>query len=385
MEIARQGFTSKSVPPAGFQVLIQRNGNHAFDVTDEVHPATAAAASLAARIVGLDIAGIDLVAGDISRPLEEQGGAIVEVNAGPSLLMHIKPAVGKPRPVGAAIVDHLFPNHDDGRIPVIGISGTYGKTAVAHMVDYLLALSGKHTGLACSNGYYLNRRLVYKGDHANWKAVNRILVNRSIEAAIFENGVDGMLREGLAYDRCQIGVITNVDLPSHFGRHEIETAKQVFDILRTQVDVVLPSGAAVLNAREQILVDMAALCDGEVIYFSSDPDLTAIVEHRSRPPHMGSARGNRAVILRGEEICLVNGSSELPLVRLANIPFINGRVEVQQVENILAAVAVAWAIGMEPDFIRTGIEGFPDINQSPDDKSDDVPRFHAEPEIAVQN
>ena len=385
MEIARQGFTSKSIPPAGFQVLIQRNGNHAFDVTDEVHPAIAAAASLAARIVGLDIAGIDLVAGDISRPLEEQGGAIVEVNAGPSLLMHIRPAVGKPRPVGEAIVNHLFPNHDDGRIPVIGISGTCGKTAVAQMVDYLLALSGKHTGLACSDGYYLNRRLVYKGDHANWKAANRILINRSIEAAILENGADSILCEGLAYDRCQVGVITNVDLPDHFGRHDIETPKQVFDILRTQVDVVLPSGTAVLNAGEPILADMAALCDGEVIYFSSNPDLSLIAQHRSRPSLTGSAPGNRAVILRGREICLVSGPGELPLAKLPDIPSIDKRAGMRQVENVLAAVAVAWAFGMEPDLIRNGIEGLQDFNKNSAGKGAGVGRPHAEPEIAGPN
>jgi cyanophycin synthetase len=299
--------------------------------------------------------------------------------------MHIRPAVGKPRPVGEAIVNHLFPNHDDGRIPVIGISGTCGKTAVAQMVDYLLALSGKHTGLACSDGYYLNRRLVYKGDHANWKAANRILINRSIEAAVLENGADSILCEGLAYDRCQVGVITNVDLPRHFGRHDIETPKQVFDILRTQVDVVLPSGTAVLNAGEPILADMAALCDGEVIYFSSNPDLSLIAQHRSRPSLTGSAPGNRAVILRGREICLVSGPGELPLARLPDITSINNRAGIRQVENVLAAVAVAWAFGMEPDLIRNGIEGLQDFNKSSGSKGAGVGRPHAEPEIAGPN
>ncbi len=211
MEIARQGFTINSIPQAGLEVLIQRNGNHAFDVTDEVHPSIAAVASLAARIVGLDIAGVDLVARDISRPLAEQGGAIVEVNAGPGLLMHIKPVIGTPRPVGEAIVEHLFPNQGDGRVPVVGITGSYGKTTVAHLIAHLLALSGKHTGLACSDGFYLDRRQVYKGDHAKWKTANNILMNRSIEAAVFENGSDSILGEGLAYDGCHVGVITNVD------------------------------------------------------------------------------------------------------------------------------------------------------------------------------
>ncbi len=357
MEVVRQGFTVNSIPPVGHEVLIQRNGNHAFDVTDAVHPSIAAAAALAARSVGLDIAGIDLVVKDISCPLTEQGGAIVEVNAGPSLLMHIKPAVGTPRPVGEAIVNHLFSNHDDGRIPVVGITGSYGKTTVAHLVAQLLTLSGKHTGLACSDGFYLDRRQVYKGDHAKWKSANHILINRSIEAAVFENGGDSILGEGLAYDWCQVGVITNVELDRHYGRYDIETPKQVFDVLRTQVDVVLATGAAVLNAREAMLVEIAALCNGEVIYFSLDPELPAINEHRAHGTKgIGSTRGKRVVMVRDGEILLVNGANELPLVKVADVSLNNGGSAIPEVENILAAVATAWALGIEPALIRTGIE-----------------------------
>jgi cyanophycin synthetase len=166
------------------------------------------------------------------------------------------------------------------------------------------------------------------------------------------------------------------------GRHEIETPKQVFDILRTQVDVVLPSGAAVLNAGEPLLAEMAALSDGEVIYFSSNPDLPLIAQHRSRPLAMDSARGNRAVILRGEEIFLVSGPGELSLTRLANIQSINGQVKIHQVENILAAVAAAWAIGLKPDLIRAGVEGFQDIGNGTGDNGAQAQHFYTEPEIA---
>ncbi|PTR16919.1 MULTISPECIES: cyanophycin synthetase [unclassified Nitrosospira] len=359
MEIARQGFTVDSIPPAGLEVLIQRNGNHAFDVTDEVHPSTAAAVSLAARVIGLDIAGIDLVARDISRPLAEQGGAIVEVNAGPSLLMHIKPAVGAPRPVGEAIVDHLFPNHEDGRIPVVGITGSHGKTTVAHIIAHLLALSGRHTGLACSDGFYLDRRQVFSGDHAKRKAANNMLTNRSVEAAVLENGGDSILCEGLAYDGCQIGVVTNVELERHYGRHDIQTPRQVFDVLRTQVDVVLPTGAAVLNARELLLVEMAGLCNGEVIYFSADPESPVISAHREHGTNgLGSVRGTRAVIVRDNEILLANGSNETPVAALAEIAFGNDVDARTEVENILAGVAAAWAFGIAPALIRQGIKDF---------------------------
>ncbi len=349
-EVARQGFTPESVPPADHSVLIVRTGNMTCDITDQVHPSVAAAASLAARIVGLDIAGVDLVAEDISQPLDTQRGAIVEVNAGPGLLMHLKPENGVARPVGRAIVDHLFPNGDDGRIPVVGVTGSFGKTIVARLIARLLTLSGKHTGLACSDGLFLDRRLVDKGDRAKWEAANRILMNRAVEAAVFENGSDTILGEGLAYDRCQVGVVTNIEPAQHYGRYYIETPEQVYNVLRTQVDLILPKGAAILNAREPMLVEMADLCDGEVIYFALDADLPVIVEHR--------AQGKRAVLVCDGQLILASGADEIVLTRLKNIPLADGGQAHAQIENVLAAVGAAWALGITPDLIHIGIETF---------------------------
>ncbi|MXS81887.1 cyanophycin synthetase [Nitrosomonas oligotropha] len=371
MEIAHQGYQRDSVVPTGIKVLIQRNGNHAFDVTDQVHPSTASIASLAARVIGLDIAGIDLVTSDISRPLNEQGGAIVEVNAGPSLLMHIKPAVGKPRPVGKAIVDHLFPDQENGRIPIVGISGSYGKTSVAYLVARLLVLSGKQTGLACSDGLYLDYRQIDKNNSANWAAANRTLLNPTVEAAVFENGFDVLLNEGLAYDSCQVGVITNIDPAHHFGRHGIETHKQVYTVLRSQVDMVtptaaaiddvekdikLPVGAAVINANDEMLVEMSELCHGEVIYFSIEPELPVIKQHCASGT--GPTQGKRAVVVRNGRVVLISGSNELVLINLREIASESGAKSTQAIENILAAVGAAWALGIEPNLIRVGIETF---------------------------
>lgn len=371
MEIAHQGYQRDSVVPTGIKVLIQRNGNHAFDVTDQVHPSTASIASLAARVIGLDIAGIDLVTSDISRPLNEQGGAIVEVNAGPSLLMHIKPAVGKPRPVGKAIVDHLFPGQENGRIPIVGISGSYGKTSVAYLVARLLVLSGKQTGLACSDGLYLDYRQIDKNNSANWAAANRTLLNPTVEAAVFENGFDVLLNEGLAYDSCQVGVITNIDPTHHFGRHGIETHKQIYTVLRSQVDMVtptaaaiddvekdikLPVGAAILNANDEMLVEMSELCHGEVIYFSIEPELPVIKQHCASGT--GPTQGKRAVVVRNGRVVLVSGSNELVLINLREIVSESGTKSPQAIENILAAVGAAWALGIEPNLIRVGIETF---------------------------
>jgi cyanophycin synthetase len=350
LEIARQGLAADSVPPAGQEVLIQRNGNVAFDVTDLVHPEVAYAVTLAARIVGLDVAGVDLVAEDISRPLEEQRGAIVEVNAGPGLLMHLKPADGQPRPVGKAIIDHLFPDGEDGRIPIVGVTGTNGKTVVARLTARLLQLWGKHVGLACSEGLYFNQRQVEKGDRGDWATGRRVLMNRSVDAAVIENSSTVMLRQGLAYDRCHVGIVTNIDEADHLGEHDIRDLDGMYNVLRTQIDVVLPTGTAVLNARDERVVQMAELCDGDVVFFGQDPRLPAIASHL--------ALGKRAVFVRDGHVVLAQGSSEQRVCELSAIPLtIGGRVAFQ-IENMLAAVGAAWALGVPANIIRVGVETF---------------------------
>ena len=213
-----------------------------------------------------------------------------------------------------------------------------------------MKLSGKHTGLACSDGVFIDRRQLQSGDHANWAAAHRILMNRAIEAAVFENGSDTILSEGLAYDRCQVGVVTNVDVARHTGRYYIETPEHVFNVLRTQIDLVLAKGAAVLNAKEPMLVEMAPLCDGEVIYFALDPQLPAIAEHLGR--------GKRAVIVRYGQIMLASDQGEVALARLSDVPLTESGKNTMQVENILAAVAAAWALDVSLDVMRTGIETF---------------------------
>ena len=350
LEIARQGMSAETVPAAGRRVLIQRSGNVAFDVTDRVHPDTAAAVVLAAQAVGLDIAGVDLVAEDISRPLGEQRGAVVEVNAGPGLLMHLKPADGEPRPVGRAIVDHLFADGDDGRIPVVGITGTNGKTAVARLVAHLLHLAGRQTGLACSDGLYLDRRRVQRGDCADWACGRRLLMNRTLDAAVIENDSGVILGQGLAYDRCQVGVVTNIGQGDHLGDHDINDADCLYDVFRTQVDVVLPGGAAVLNASDPRVVEMAALCDGEIVFYAPNPGEPALASHL--------ALGKRGVTVRDGHIVLARGRDEQPVAALAAVPLACGGRVAFQVENVLAAVAAAWALDIPPAVMQAGIETF---------------------------
>lgn len=356
MELDRQKLAQDSVPAAGREVLIQRNANHAFDCTDEVHPDTAAIASLAARVVGLDIAGIDLVCQDIAKPLLAQGGAIVEVNAGPSLLMHIKPGVGKPRPVGQAIVDNLFATNQSGRIPLVGVTGTHGKTAVARLIAHLLYLSGAYTGLACSDGLFQNRRQVQKTDAANWSAGRRLLLNRAVEAAVIENGAEVILGQGLAYDRCSVGVITNIASDDEdLSRWDVQpTGGEYYttprSIYRTQVDVVLPSGHAVLNAADPLVADFAELCDGEVIFFTADPSCLKLAEH--------FAAGKRGVTVSDGRIILRTGGDEIRLCRLGDVPLIGKAKKAEDIANVLAAVAAGWALGLTQEVISTGVKTF---------------------------
>ena len=356
LELERQGLDGDSIPAKGREVLIQRNANHAFDCTDDVHPDTAAVAALAARVVGLDIAGIDLVCQDVSKPLAAQGGAIVEVNAGPSLLMHIKPGIGKPRPVGQAIVDNLFAPGATGRVPLVGVTGTHGKTAVARLVAHLLYLSGQKTGLACSDGIFLGRRQVQKTDAANWEGGRRLLLNRSIEAAVIENGAEVILGQGLPYDRCSVGIVTDIASEAEdLSRWDVQpTGGEYYttprSIYRTQVDVVLPSGHAVLNAADELVADFAELCDGEVILFAADPATPALAAHR--------AANKRSVFVADGRIVLACGQDEIRLCRLGDVPQIGKARRPEDVANVLAAAAAGWALGLTQEVIVTGLKTF---------------------------
>ncbi|MBI4988147.1 MAG: cyanophycin synthetase [Rhodocyclales bacterium] len=357
LELQRQGFTPDSIPPAGKKVLIIRYGNMADDVTDEVHPEVAEAVTLAARVVGLDIAGIDIVAEDISRPLAEQRGAIVEVNAGPGLLMHLKPARGKPRPVGQAIVDNLFPAGDKGRLPIVGIAGTRGTSHIARLVSWLLQLTGRHVGLACGDGLFLDKRQVEKKDSAHWAAGQRLLINRTVEAAVFENGAAMILGEGIAYDRCQVGIVTDAEGFETLGEFDIHNAEQLYHVLRTQVDIVLPEGAAVLNAADPLVARMADLCDGDVIFYGLTPDLPVIQAHR--------ARGGQALFIREHRIMLATGAVEGPFLELPVPASGKDETDAEHAACLLAAVGAAVALDIPVDKIRVGIETFEQERKRP--------------------
>lgn len=346
LELKRQGMDASSVPLDKQKVLIQLNGNVALDVTDKIHPDIAEMATLAARIVGLDIAGVDLVVEDISQPLHTQSGAIIEVNASPGLLAHIKPANGEGREVGKAIIDHLFAPEDSGRIQIVGVAGTRNASLISRLIGALLNLDGKQTGVASSQGLYLNKRLVTEGNCANWNSGERLLINRSVQAAVFETNARAILTDGLSYDKCAVGVVTDFDGYQDLADFYITDPEQMRKIMRTQVDVILPDGYAVLNAAEPEVADLAELCDGKVIFYDLTPDNDIISAHREQ--------GERAVFLRDNHIVLASGMEEQAILSLSNLK----PAKAAQAESVLAAVAAAWALNVSPELIGAGLRTF---------------------------
>ncbi len=351
LDLQRQGLTPESVPQAGQKVLIQPNGNVADDVTDEVHPDVAYVAALAARVVGLDIAGIDLVCEDISRPLEEQRGAIIEVNASPGLLAHIKPATGKSRDVGKAIVEHLFADAgcvdgECGRIPVVGVTGSAGASLVANLVGNVLFQSGKHVGVANRAGLFLDQRRVSAVDSTRFDAAQRLLINRNVQAAVFESNARAILSEGLPYDRCLVGVVTDMGRVADVEDLYVRDEDALFNVVRSQVDVVLSEGAAVLNAADPQVVQLAELSDGAVIFYAADENNDVLKQHR--------AGGGRVAFLRDQHIVLAQGSEDAPLLGLSRLK----PATAAQPEAVLAAAAASWALDVPTDLICAGLRSF---------------------------
>ena len=352
LELKRQGLTADSVPENGRSVLIMRTGNMAWDVTDLVHPEVAAQAVLAARVVGLDIAGVDLVAQNISQPLAVQGGAIVEVNAGPGLLMHLKPGIGQPRPVGQAIANHLFKPTDTGRIPVIGLMGDGDTTRPAQLVSWLLHLKGLYTGLACADGLYMNQRQLQSTGGMDWENAQRLLINRSVQAAVFESDVRHLLAEGLPYDRCQVGVVTR--MPKSHGLDDLYPGpdEKMPSYVRTQIDVVLDQGTAVLNAAVPEVADLARHCDGGVVFYAHEETTPRLAAHAAEGGRVGFWRDGQLILKEGEREHAVLSAKRPAVARLLQ----DGRLNT---DDMLVAACVAWSLDISTDLIRAGVKSFP--------------------------
>ncbi len=361
--LASQGVTPECVPAAGRRVLIRRNANlssggTATDVTDFVCADIAARAIDAAKSVGLDICGIDLVVKDISRPLESQGGVVVEVNAGPGLRMHLAPSSGTPRPVGEAIVDMMFGEGRTGRIPIVAVTGVNGKTTTTRLCAHIFRSLGRRVGMTNTEGVYFDGRRIESGDCSGPQSAQKVLANPLVDVAVLETARGGVLRAGLGFDRCDVAIVTNIGEGDHLGLGGVNDLEMLAKVKRVIVDVVPPHGFAVLNAADPLVANMAEHCKGGVIYFAYSPENEVIQKHR--------AAGGRAVFVKRDFVVLAEGDVEIPLVALAHVPVTHGGRIRFQVENVLAAAAAASALGVQRDSIRTALETFsPFLDGSP--------------------
>jgi cyanophycin synthetase len=353
--LAEQELSPASVPAKGQVVRIRRNANlstggTAEDVTDLVHPEISARVVEAAQVVGLDIAGVDVVALDISQPLESQRGVIVEVNAAPGLRMHVFPSSGKSRPVGEAIVNMLFPGGDNGRVPVVAVTGVNGKTTTTRFIAHILRGPGRCVGMTCTDGIYIGDRRIDSDDCSGPKSARAVLANPKVEAAVFETARGGVVREGLGFDRCDVAVVTNIGEGDHLGLSDIDTLEDLAKVKRCIVDVVPAGGSAVLNAADPLVAQMASKCSGGVIFFARNGDLPLIVEHRRK--------GGRAVYVKDNSVMLATGDHAISLVPLDRVPLTKGGRIGFQVENTLASIAAAWGLGVQAEVIRVRAESF---------------------------
>ena len=356
--LAAEGLDADAIPAKGQRVVLRNNANlstggTATDVTDDVHPDVAARAVAAARMVGLHICGVDLVCESVLYPIEEQNGGIVEVNAAPGLRMHLAPSYGKPRAIGQAMVSEVFAHGQDGRIPVVAITGTNGKTTTARLIAHLFAAQGLRVGMTNTDGVYVNGRQIDSGDCSGPKSARNVLLHPEVDAAVFETARGGILREGLGFDRCQVAVVTNIGEGDHLGMNFIHTVEDLAVLKRVIVQNVAPHGFGVLNAVDPMVAAMAPACPGKVIFFAADRHHPVMATHR--------AQGHRSVYVDGDAIVAAEGSWR-ESIPLHDVPITRGGKIAFQVENAMAAVGAAWGAGLSWETVRRGLSGF--VNDS---------------------
>ncbi|MDD3853465.1 MAG: Mur ligase family protein, partial [Syntrophomonadaceae bacterium] len=307
----------------------------------------------AARTIDLDVAGIDIVADDISRPLSQQHAAVIQVNAAPGLRMHLYPTEGQGRNVAADILDHMYPDGTPVSIPVISITGTNGKTTVTRMIQHTLSLTGKKIGMTCSSGTFIGKECIASGDNTGPLSARSVLYNQNVEIAVLETARGGIIRKGLGYDLADVGIIINIS-DDHLGLDGVSTLEEMAFVKSLVVEALKPDGYAVLNADDHLTENIIARVRCNLILFSQDRDNPLLEKHINE--------GETAIVLENDSIYLYKNSIRKTLLRVDQIPITFEGKAVFNIENSLAAMAGLFALGTEPNLIRTGLMSFmPDI------------------------
>ena len=360
--VKEQGYAMDAVPPSGELVKLTLTGNMStggisIDRTFEAHPENVEIAEEAARVIGLDIAGIDFICPDITEPVREAGGAICEVNAAPGFRMHTHPTLGDPQFISKSVVDMLFPPGAPSRIPIVSVTGTNGKTTTSRMIAHIFKGMGRKVGMTSTDGVVIDERLVIRADASGPKSARMVLQNPRVDFAVFEVARGGILREGLGYERNDVAVVLNVQ-PDHLGLRGINTVEQLADVKAVPVEAVPRNGHAVLNADDPLVRPMRRRCSGDVVWFSMEPkgsEVRDFIDAHCR-------RGGKAVVMekseRGDMIVVRHGSREMQLAWTHLLPATFGGRALMNVQNSLAAAAAAFAAGAPLHDIRQGLRTF---------------------------
>ncbi len=352
--LTKQGYSLDSILPEQEIAYLRATANLstggiAIDRTDEIHPENIWIAQRVAKIIGLDIAGIDIVTSDISRPLKETKGVIVEVNAAPGFRMHASPSMGLPRNIGASVLEMLFPNNAPSRIPIVAITGTNGKTTTTRLIAHIYRQTDKVVGFTATDGIYIQEYLVEQGDNTGPYSAGAILRDPTVEVAILETARGGMLRSGLAFDSCDIGVVLNV-AADHLGLGGIDTIEQMARVKSIVAETVKADGYAILNADDPLVAAMAERVNCKVAYFSMNPDNQIIIEHRRR--------NGLAAIYENGYLSILEGKWTLRIEKAINIPMTMQGMAPFMIANALAGCLAAFAQGVDIELIRRGIRTF---------------------------
>lgn len=352
--LAKNGFTLESIPELGEICYLKptanlSTGGTATDVTGEVHPLNISLFERVARTIGLDICGIDVIAPNLSTPLKENGGAILEVNAAPGFRMHLEPTIGQSRNVAEPVIEMLFPHNSDGRIPIVAITGTNGKTTTTRLIAHMAQQSGCITGYTTTDGIYLDNELVYKGDCSGPQSAQLILKDSAVQFAVLETARGGILRSGLAFDQCSTAVVTNV-AEDHLGLEGIDTIEKLAKVKSVLPEAVMPNGYAVLNADDDLVYAMKENIRCKLALFSLYSDNIRIEQH--------CADGGIAAYPENGYLILRIGNHIVPVEEIKNVPVTFGGKAEFNVANVLAAVLAAYTNNIKLSTIRKALQTF---------------------------